>query len=163
MNPKNRIGPAGWPGTSTSVLVWESLLSPSSVMSFIFCFVPCPHGTVALFALLCAVDVRELTVSRWGSFSLMRVTVVCTYSAVGTWADPICGLPVAIQPPVWHSLLLLGWCGAVTCGAVLLRHTLVPKVSEFGFSLAFSLAPSPLRLAATTLLCVPFLDFIYLF
>lgn len=51
MNPKNRIGSVGGPGTSTSVLVWESRLSPGPVISFILCFFACPHGIVALFAL----------------------------------------------------------------------------------------------------------------
>lgn len=62
-----------------------------------------------------------------------------------------CNLPVAIQPLVSHSLLLLGWCGSVTCRAVLLRHTLVPQVSEFGFKLVFSLAPSMTRSCDSTL------------
>lgn len=65
MNPKNRIGSTGGPGASASVLVWESLLSSNSVTSFILCcFVPCPHDTVALFALPCTMDARELAVSR---------------------------------------------------------------------------------------------------
>lgn len=75
---------------------------------------------------VCSSDVRELTVSRWGSFSLMQV-IDLHYSAI--WNLAVSSLHVAIQLLVSHSLLLQGWCSAVTCSAVLLRHTLVPKVS----------------------------------
>ena len=60
------------------------------------------------------------------------------------WKLAVCGSPLAIRPPVRHSLPLLGR-HSVTRGTVLCRHALVPGASGFGSGLAFSLSPSLLR------------------